>query len=338
MEKLYIKIDDWQGFIKEKIKEKIIYAPFEENNLLFYQIVDEKNIEKIVYNRIRTVEPFKIFLFPFKERILPEINQLNNVIVMGVTSCDLKGLEILDKVFMEGEFKDPNYKKRKENLFVISFDCNEPYDSCFCWLVGVNPYPEKNFDLNLSLIEDGFIVEIGSQKGKEFIGDDRRFYNVNESQLKKMKEKREKVIEKVKEKNREFDFNKIENLKGLVEKEYWQRIKDIDNCVSCGSCNFNCPTCVCFLLEDISENGNFKKVKVYDACQFPGYARMASGATPRPTLYDRYANRILCKYWYMIENFKITGCTGCGRCISGCIGKIDKRKVITELLREKVNV
>jgi sulfhydrogenase subunit beta (sulfur reductase) len=149
MEKLYIKTDDWQGFIKEKIKEKIIYAPFEENNLLFYQIVDEKNIEKIVYNRIRTVEPFKIFLFPFKERILPEINHLNNVIVMGVTSCDLKGLEILDKVFMEGEFKDPNYKRRKEKLFIISFDCEEPYDSCFCSLVGVNPYPEKNFDLNL---------------------------------------------------------------------------------------------------------------------------------------------------------------------------------------------
>jgi len=62
---------------------------------------------------------------------------------------------------------------------------------------------------------------------------------------------------------------------------------------------------------------------------------MASGATPRPTLYDRYANRLLCKYWYMVENFGMVGCTGCGRCIAGCIGKIDKRKVLSEFLKVK---
>ena len=338
MEKLYINKEEWQGFVKGKLNGKIIYAPFEENNSLFYKIVNEENIEKIVYNRVRTVEPFKIFLFPFKERVLPEIEKLNEIIIMGVTSCDLNGIEILDKVFMKGEFKDPNYKKRRENLFIISFDCENPYDSCFCSLIGVNPYPEKNFDLNLSQIENGFIVEVGSEKGKEFIGNDTRFYNVNEGQLKQLEDKRKKVIEKLKEINREFDFKNLDNLKGLVEKEYWQKVKDIDNCVSCGSCNFSCPTCVCFLLEDTSNNGDFRKIKVWDSCQFPGYARMASGATPRPTLYERYANRILCKYWYMYENFKIIGCTGCGRCISGCIGDIDKRKVITEVLREKVNV
>ncbi|GAI22489.1 unnamed protein product, partial [marine sediment metagenome] len=38
--------------------------------------------------------------------------------------------------------------------------------TCFCVLLGVSPYPKEGFDLNLSPIKGGFIVEIGSDKGK----------------------------------------------------------------------------------------------------------------------------------------------------------------------------
>lgn len=336
METLYIEIRDWQDFLNGKLKENRIYAPVNNDGIYFYEIIDEKNSEKIVYDKARPVEPIKIFLFPFKEKVVPEIENFEKIIVMGASSCDLRGIEILDKVFKEGEYKDPNYKKRRENITIISFDCKEPYPTCFCSLVGVNPYPEKNFDLNLCKTENGFLVEIGTEKGKDFIGKDARFYQANESQLKNMKEEREKVIKKIEEINKEFDLKNRENLKEIYNKEYWEKIKDVENCVSCGSCTFNCPTCVCFLLEDTTDKDFFKKIKIWDSCQFPGYARMASGATPRPTLYERFANRYLCKYWYMVENFGISGCTGCGRCISGCIGKIDKRKVMTEILREKV--
>ncbi|MFN4227088.1 MAG: 4Fe-4S dicluster domain-containing protein [Candidatus Ratteibacteria bacterium] len=338
MEKLYIKFKEWQGFIKGKLEKNKIYAPIENNNFLFYEILNEENLEKVVYDRARTVEPLKLFLYPIKEFVVPEIEEMEKIVIMGATSCDLQGLEILDFVFLKGDYKDSNYIKRRENLLIISVDCKEPYNSCFCSLVGVKPYPEKNFDLNLSKIENGFIVEIGSEKGREFIGNDTRFYQVNETQIKNLEEDRKKVLEKLEEVNRSFNIKNFENLEGMYEREYWEKINDVRNCVSCGSCTFNCPTCVCFLLEDTSDNGNFKKVKVWDSCLFPGYAKMASGETPRPTLYDRYANRLLCKYWYMKKNFGIIGCTGCGRCISGCIGKIDKRKVLTEILKEKIKI
>jgi ferredoxin len=38
----------------------------------------------------------------------------------------------------------------------------------------------------------------------------------------------------------------------------------------------------------------------------------------------------------MVENFKMIGCTGCGRCIAGCPGKIDKRKVLSSIFEDKV--
>jgi len=336
MERLYIEFKDWQDFLKGKLKENRIYAPIENRNVSFYEILDENKIEKIVYDKARAVEPFKIFLYPFKESVVPEVALSEKIIVLGASSCDLKGIEILDKVFKEGDFVDPNYIKRRENIMIISFDCKQPYNTCFCWSVGVNPYPEKSFDLNLSKIESGFIVEIGSEKGKDFIGKDTRFYQVNEAQLKNMEKERKEVIKKVEEINEEFSLKNLENLKGMYYKEYWEKVLDVEKCVSCGSCTFNCPTCVCFLLEDTGDKDFFKKIKVWDSCLFPGYARMASGASPRPTLYERFGNRLLCKYWYMSENFGIFGCTGCGRCISGCIGKIDKRKVLTEILKEKI--
>jgi ferredoxin len=339
METLYITKQDWEGFIKGKTVDKTIFAPFDDRGSLFYKRVFATNCQDIVYNRARPVEPLKLFLLPFKERVFPSIDAISEIIVMGATSCDIKGLQILDKVFLQEDYKDPNYSYRRDNTLIISFDCLSPYSSCFCELVGVHPYPENGFDLNLSLCQDGFLIDVTTDKGAAFIGNDQKFFQSSGEQVGMRKEQRKRVTEQLKESNRRFDFSKLDNLKGAYQSEIWQIPKDVENCVQCGSCTNNCPTCVSFLLEDVGTSENIKKNKVWDSCLFPGYAKMAAGASPRPSLYDRYANRLLCKYWYMVENFGVKGCTGCGRCISGCIGKIDKRSVITEVLRnEKVNI
>lgn len=338
METLYISQKDWTVFIKGKLKEQNIFAPFPaEDASLHYGKVTAENLEDVVYCKVRTVAPPKIFFSPFKEKTLPEITDIPDTVVMGPVSCDLQGLKILDKVFAEGDYKDTNYLERRKKTLIISFDCQSPFSTCFCEIVDVHPYPEQNFDLNLSFIEDGFIVEVGSEKGKKFIEKSASFFQSSQEQIEKREKNRVEAVKKVKEANREFDFSDVsEKIKGLYETERWKEIKDIENCVQCGSCTANCPSCVCFLLEDTGSKESFKKTKVWDSCLFPGYAKMAAGATPRPSLYDRYANRLLCKYWYMVENFELKGCTGCGRCIAGCIGKIDKRKVLTEVLRKKV--
>jgi len=332
-ETYYITKKNWENFLSKKTNDYSIFGPILIEGNLHYEKVSQLNIENIIYDKARPIEPLKIFFFPFKEKILPAIEQFPNLVIIGAANCDLKGLEILDKVFIEGDYKDPNYSKRRENTIVISIDCQNPYSTCFCEPIGTRSYPEKNFDINLTALKDGFILQLGSEKGKKFIEDLKNFSDVSSELIQERKEIREKTEKIVKENNKFNFFNKIEKIKGLYEKEYWKKIKDIANCVQCGSCTSNCPSCVCLLLEDIGDKDYFKKIKVWDSCLYPGYARMASGASPRPSLYERYANRFLCKYWYMFENFGTKGCTGCGRCISGCIGKIDKRKVLEELLK-----
>ncbi len=335
MDTLYISKKDWDSFIKGKLESNRIFAPVDTEGRLCYKKILQGDETSIVYDRARPVEPLKLFLVPFKERVFPAADSITPVVVMGPSACDLKGLEILDRVFRDGEYKDPNYAKRRESTLIVSFDCRSPYPTCFCELVGTHPYPEMNFDLNISQFEEGMLIQIGSEKGRAFIGGDQKFFQATGEQRKKRDANRQKTSEAVRENNRAFDFSKIDELKGAYQTELWKMPKEVSNCVQCGSCTSNCPTCVCFLLEDTGNDGVSRKTKVWDSCLFPGYARMAAGASPRPSLYDRYANRLLCKYWYMVENFGMKGCTGCGRCIAGCTGKIDKRNVITEVLREK---
>jgi sulfhydrogenase subunit beta (sulfur reductase) len=338
MDTLYIDKKDWDSFLNGKSSVNRIFAPVDSNGSLFYEKIGPGDETKIVYNRARPVEPLKFFLFPFKERVHPSLKSIPAVVIMGPASCDVKALKILDSVFKNGEYKDPNYSKRRENALIVSFDCQSPYSTCFCELVGVHPYPEGGFDLNVYQSEEGLLIDIGSDKGRSFIGDDQRFFQATGEQIEKRAVNRRKVVEKIRESNRDFNLTSIENLKGAYQTELWKVSGDIERCIQCGSCTNNCPTCVCFLLEETGRQKIMRKTRMWDSCLFPGYARMAAGASPRPTLYDRYANRLLCKYWYMEENFGLNGCTGCGRCIAGCPGKIDKRKVITEVLREKSRV
>ena len=56
--------------------------------------------------------------------------------------------------------------------------------------------------------------------------------------------------------------------------------------------------------------------------------RVAGGANPRRYLYERLRNRFDKKFEFFPNVLGVTGCTGCGRCIEACPGKIDIREVL----------
>lgn len=337
MDVFWVSRSGWEEFLKQKSSEKTLFAPFDVNDRLCYDRVTPENVSAIVYDRARPVEPFKLFLLPYQEKVSPDLSIFPETAVLGMANCDLLGVEILDKVFAEGQYQDPHYSRRKEHTLRVSFDCQSPYPTCFCEVLANHPFAEKGFDLNLTSLAEDVLLEVGTEKGRSFLADLPGLRKAEEQHLKKRQAVREAACNRVLEINKDYRLENIsERIRGLYPAEHWKSIKDVSNCVQCGSCTANCPTCVCFLLEDTGSDILFKKMRVWDSCLYPGYARMAAGASPRPGLFDRYGNRLLCKYWYMVLNFSLKGCTGCGRCISGCIGKIDKRKVLDELLNTAV--
>ena len=65
---------------------------------------------------------------------------------------------------------------------------------------------------------------------------------------------------------------------------------------------------------------------------------VAAGDSPRPKMRDRFRNRYLCKFEYMLNDFNEKGCVGCGRCIDRCPVNLDIRealKLTEQFLDEK---
>ena len=338
----HIKNSDWQEFLRRIILEHNVIAPYEELDNLEYQEFRPENRHRIVYPEARLTQPIKFLLCPPQQEITSEevlsdssgrINPTptKDTVILGITACDLKALSVLDEIFLGGDFVDPYYKARRENTLLISNDCTEPMDVCFCNLLEGSPFPESGFDLNLSFIDDGVLVEAGSEKGKELL----EKYTVpmesaEESQLKLRQKKREEAARKLEEINKSFSFGKDipGSLKNKYDSPLWQELSE--PCVGCCACTNICPACHCFLLSESSEN--LEKVQTWDSCQSTGFARVAGGANPRKKLMERFRSRFYCKFQYKPENFKLFGCTGCGRCITACQGKIDIREVLSKVV------
>ncbi len=328
----HIKNSDWQEFLRRIILEHNVIAPRQEQDNLEYQEFRPENRHRIVYPEARLTQPIKFLLYPPQQEITREVHpSQKKTVIFGITACDLKALSVLDEIFLGGDFVDPYYKTRRENTLLISNDCTKPKDVCFCNLLEGSPFPEKGFDLNLSFIDDGVLVESGSEKGKELLGK----YNIpmepaEEAQLKKRQKKREEAARKLEEINKGFSFGKDipDSLKNKYDSPLWQELSE--PCVGCCACTNICPACHCFLLSESPEN--LEKVQTWDSCQSTGFARVAGGANPRKKLMERFRNRFYCKFQYKPENFKLFGCTGCGRCITACQGKIDIREALSKVV------
>ena len=148
----------------------------------------------------------------------------------------------------------------------------------------------------------------------------------------------ENIISEIEKANSKAESLLLESNKGLPDykatgmivknarDEIWRKYSA--QCVSCGACATICPTCSCFLLID---KPGFEKIKQLDACQYPGFQRVAGGEDSLCELPGRFRNRYMCKYVWKPEKFSSIACTGCGRCIEACIGKINKNELFIEL-------
>ena len=280
-------------------------------------------------NFFRTIDPLKILFYLTREKVYPLRQKNHTRAIVGVKTCDLNALHLLDKAMLQSGFVDPAYKQWRDNTLIISSDCDYLHETCSCNLVGGHPFPENGFDLNLSVIDGNYLIGIGSERCQDIIDLMKKeitVANSTASDFEIVKLNREKVFNQLVEKNNHLtssgDFSEFRK----VEHKKWEDASL--ECIGCGACTNICPTCYCLILNDESTENEFVKVRSYDSCQWHGYARVAGGGTPRPKMAERFRNRYLCKFDYIQKNFCKIGCTGCGRCTEACAAKIDFREVI----------
>lgn len=300
--------------------------------------------EKIIFNEYRTVEPLKSFFTHTKEVVAHYFLEkdwqakASLVCLINVKACDLFSLKIQDFVFQQGVDADPLYQARRDNTLIISSDCTAFKEVCHCLALNILPHAVELFDLNLAPINDGYIVEVGSQKGEELIKTHSQYFKpASSGQVFGIKLKRDKLIEDLREHLKLQHLAKPEILQQAVrlghDSKLWEN--EMLTCVECGACNNICCTCHCFLLADEKKNDKYNRVRTWDACQYANFTRVASGANALKLRRQRLRNRYLKKFDFFPENIGLNACTGCGRCIEACPAKIDIRKILKSLADEK---
>jgi ferredoxin len=235
-------------------------------------------------------------------------------IIIGVRSCEARGLVLLDRVF-DSEYKDEFYINNRNRTVIVGLACSRPDRNCFCVSMGGSPVESRGIDVLLFEANGGIISEIVTDKGKQLFG----------SLGEELSGEQRRVLEADKEARKVRLETKIrvpESLDKIFGSDYWLEVSRA--CISCGICTYLCPTCHCFDLIDEER----RRLRCYDGCAFPDFTLEASGENPRPTKKERYRQRVFHKFDYFKRNFGENLCVGCGRCIRFCPVKIDIADIV----------
>jgi len=319
-------------------KERDLFVPSSSDGGSGYTNWDHFQGSAVSFPVTRILTPPKVFFFPPKEQVsrFPDKDfqpERKKQAVFGLKSCDLVSLQVLDAIFLEEEITDPYYAIRRHDTLLISSDCYDVADTCFCNKIGGQPYPKGGFDLNISRLprrDDLFVAVNDESKEAQdlYQRNSNLFQPVSEELLAERTSFRKSLTEELDRKNNFVDLSKRKP-EIPYRDPIWTDLSE--ECVECGACNFSCPTCHCFQLYEKPENTSVNRRRVWDSCNLKGYSRVAGGANPLESLESRVRNRFYDKFERVYENYGFYGCTGCGRCTDSCMGDIDIRDVLKEI-------
>lgn len=315
-----ISYDNFKKFVAKVCKDTEVIGPKKEKTASNFGKIAK--YDDLVLNKI-TDFPLKYTFFSDKEVFFEfDGNDLNvpslkpkEKVILGARRCDLKSVQRQDKAF-NYKFTDEYYNARREKTIFIGIHCKGGMDEyCFCESLK----DEWFFDLMLYPRHDHYLVEMGTEKGKNFIDKYREFFNKSEYKL------------KAEDRLMNTDRLKNPNIKPLFANPKWEELSK--KCISCGACNLMCPSCYCF---DILDELNFdfksgKRIRRPASCQMRCFTRLAGEGHFRDKKIERYKHRIYHQLLHFKERHDITLCSGCGRCIRHCPNKIEFVNAINEM-------
>ncbi len=242
---------------------------------------------------------------------------------IGVRSCELHAIAVQDKIFTAGEYVDPSYKSRRENLFIVAVNCGQAGGTCFC--VSMKTGPKATFGYDLAITEvvstqrHYFLAEVGTKMGAEVLSE------VPHGEAREEDEAAaEAAVEKCsKQMGRTMDTSGIkELLYRNYENPRWEDVAS--RCLTCGNCTLVCPTCFCTTIEDYTDlSGQLaERKRRMDVCFTMDFSYIHGGSI-RYSSKARYRQWMIHKLATWIDQFGVSGCVGCGRCITWCPVAID---------------
>lgn len=257
-----------------------------------------------------------LFYFAEDQTMVPKGPEKELLIFLR--TCDLHGVKRLDEIYLKNGFEDFYYKRLREKAHFILMGCTETCNSGFCVSMGTNR--AENYDAYLKPDLDTVYVDF---KDSSLIPGDTIWKSADVTPD-FVTENKEKVTLPKNLSNESFSLS--------IWKEYG------DRCIGCGRCNFVCPTCTCFTMQDIFYKDNPKageRRRVWGSCQVDGYTDMAGGHSFRQNQGDRMRFKVMHKIYDYEKRFGYPMCVGCGRCDDVCPEYISYSNCINRLAKEE---
>lgn len=257
-----------------------------------------------------------LFYFTEDQTTIPQGPQKD--ILVFLRACDMHAVKRLDEIYLKNGFEDFYYSRIRERVRFVLMGCEHTCDSGFCVSMGTNK--AETYDAYIKVTED--IVFMDIKWGELAVGIDA--VETEDVVPDYVTENKEKVTLPKNLSNESF------------QKEIWKEYGD--RCIACGRCNFVCPTCTCFTMQDIFYRDNAKvgeRRRVWASCQIDGYTEMAGGHGFRKTQGERMRFKVMHKIYDYEKRFGYPMCVGCGRCDDVCPEYISYSNCVNRLAKEE---
>jgi len=264
-------------------------------------------------------------------RFEPSEPAVERVAAIGARACDVAGLVMQQQVFECGEYVDVHFQQHRKNLFIVAVNCTSAQATCFCASMQTGPRVRSGFDLALTPVSDGFLLESGSADGEQ-LADCLALSGATSAQI----EQADAVLAACAASQTRGlpDTESCQQLSARQGHPHWQDVAE--RCLSCGNCTMVCPTCFCHTVEEAPDLSGQEsgRVRLWDSCFNPEHGYI-HGKNMRPTTKERYRMWLTHKLGTWPQQFGESGCVGCGRCITWCPVGIDLTAEVFAIVGEE---
>ena len=346
-------------------RETELIAPVDvEGETMFLPV---RGAAEICRDYVNSLAPPKDYLLPARERLLayriergvPSLLNGDGAprprVIFGIRSCDVAGAAYLEhylsgEMFGRPDTADGPFLARREATTLLSVVCRTPGATCMCVCCQGGPALEQYYDWQLTELADGWLVEVGSDRGRRLA---ERYAQLLGEPPEGAAAEKDALVHDTIQRFGEYSMHRVPSMAsarmvstGRLDETFWRKVGE--RCVECGGCAYVCPTCWCFNVVDVTArgaagfddpaedlspavpggvtgsvpDGEWERVRMRDCCQQAGFIRQAGGGYPRWTCGERCLTRFFHKLSQQFQaRTGASGCTGCGRCIQVCMGE-----------------
>ena len=312
-----------------------LYVPVKTGNQVNFGAWSKE--AEVDLDTLKTVKSPKDAFFPQSENLYtcvrdgkklsvePEALKEQDFVVFGMKACDVRGIEVLDKVFLADPV-DSFYAARREHGTIVAMACKEPEETCFCNVFGID-CAEPSADVAVWMTEEELYWKSLTERGETLTGQVKELLSDTiEEKVEEQKQSIRAIMEKLPNAQMSLEGWNGEALKEKFDSPLWEEL--YKPCLACGTCTFVCPTCQCYDIKDYDTGHGIKRYRCWDSCMYSDFTMMAHGNN-RTSQMQRFRQRFMHKLVYFpANNDGIYSCVGCGRCLEKCPSSLNIVKVI----------